>query len=124
MKTARILIILVLVATAMAFIGAIPRHVVDPTWPPHARNHALQSLFWIVGFCVVGVLIAKGPLARRESWALWALGLTGVFVFGGYFLPVVLTGGGAPGPLDDAFFGVLCVVYAASLVRASSGSAA
>ena len=44
-------------ASALAFLFAIPRHVVDASWPPHARNHVLQALFWVMGFHGVSLMI-------------------------------------------------------------------
>lgn len=106
--------------TAAIFIVAIPDHVFDSSWPIHARNHALQSLFWIVGFCLLTTLVALKPLQNGAEWALWGVGLAGGFVFGGYFVPIVVTGGGAPGLLDDVVFTVLFTTYAAGVGLAFS----
>lgn len=106
--------------TAAIFIVAIPDHVFDSSWPIHARNHALQSLFWIVGFCLLTTVVALKPLQNGTDWALWAVALAGGFVFGGYFVPIVVTGDGAPGLLDDIVFAVLFAHYAAGVGLAYS----
>lgn len=101
--------------TAIIFIVAIPEHIVDPNWRAHARNHVFQALFWIVGFCLLIAIIALKPLQEGAEWARWAVALAGVFVYGGYFIPIPITGGGARGILDDIVFSLLIILFLVGL---------
>ncbi len=115
LRTASWLIGLPHIVSAVAFVFAVPEHVADPSWPPHARNHVLQALFWVVGFHAASLIVLFGPFRRGEGWAWGFLALAGAFLFGGYFAAILITRGGAPGPGDDVFFGVLSLVYIGGL---------
>ena len=110
--------------TAGAFLVAIPDHAVDPEWPVHARNHVLQALFWVVGLNLISIALA---LFRKDdrSRVVWTLLLlSGLFLYGGYFLAILITSGGAPGPADDLYFGAIASVYAVGLAFTYSATSA
>lgn len=116
MRLALTLIGLSHLATIVALVAAVPRHVVDPSWPAHAQNHTLQGLFWIVGFNLLCLLILAIPFRRLEQWAWWVLLLAGTFIYGGFLLAVPITQGGAPGITDDVFFAGLWGLQIAGLL--------
>lgn len=122
MALARRLIALAHVLTILAFCYAVPAHLLDATWPVHARNHVLQALFWVVGLNGIGLVILYGPFRRGERWAWRALLLIAAFLYGGYFLANAMTGGGAPGPTDDVFFAAVAAVYLLGLALAHKAS--
>lgn len=103
------------VFTILMFTYAIPEHVVDPTWPDHAHHHAFQALLWNIGFNLLGLALLFSAFQRREKWA-WGVLLGAILLMhGGYFLSDWVTGGGAPGTLDDWMFLGLIVVYGIGL---------
>jgi uncharacterized membrane protein len=53
-------------------------HLVDQSWPMHARFHAIQSLLWVFALNVTIALLAFGPVRRGERWALYTVGLVPV----------------------------------------------
>lgn len=106
--------------TAGLFTYAIPEHIFDSSWTDHARNHVFQSLFWIDGFCLLQAVVAWKPYQRGEPWAWWALAVSTLAVYGGYFIPTFVTLGGAPGPLDDIVFAALFVGAAVGLGMGAS----
>ena len=102
--------------SAFVFAFAIPDHIGDPSWPAHARNHVFQSLIWLEGLHGLSIAVGLLALLRGERWAWYAMAASGAVLFGGYFVPVWTTSGGAPGAADDVLFGVLAAAYAAGLV--------
>ncbi len=62
-----------------------------------------------------GAVIALIPLKKNEPWAWWTTLLIGAVIYGGYFLAIPITGGGAPGILDDVVFGFLGLVHIVAL---------
>ena len=100
---------------ALALPSAIPEHLGEPGWPLHAQNHVLQSLFWIEGFGLLAVLVTLTAFRKRERWSWFAQLTSGTFMYGGYFGAIVITGGGAPGPLDDIVFGLLWILHTVAL---------
>lgn len=117
--TGRVLLTIAMAASAAAFVHAIPRHLADPAWPPHAKNHVLQALIWVVGFNALGVWLVWGPLRSGVPGAWTALALAGACQFGGYFAPNrIVAGGAVPGWLDKAYFASLALLYAAGLFLA------
>lgn len=98
---------------SMAF--AMPDHLTDPSWPAHAKTHLAQSLVWLQGMGFIGLILAI-KLSRSGSNFVWTLHLLlGIIIFGGYFLGILVTGGGAPGLRDDIFFVILWVIHLVSL---------
>lgn len=104
------------VGTVLVFAYAIPEHLVDPTWPDHAHHHALQALIWITGFNLVSLGLLFSVFQRKERWAWWLLLAAMTLMHGGYWVAGWVTGGGAPGILDDILFSTLLVVYAIGLL--------
>jgi hypothetical protein len=80
----------------VGYAMAVPEHIADAAWPPHARFHVLQALLWIVGFDLVSIALALRPFARGELWARWALVVSLVLAHGGYFVALAAIPAGSP----------------------------
>lgn len=74
----------------------VPDHLVDSSWPPHARFHAIQALLWVIAINVTIAIVALGPVRRGERWGLWLLALLLVCGQGSYFIAFGFIPGGAP----------------------------
>jgi len=97
-----------------AYLYAAPEHVVDLSWPDHARFHVLQAIFWIVGFDLVLLALILGPLARGRAWVRQVLLLAWPFVHGAYFF-ALLRGGGPPETSAHVALGALLLLYGVGL---------
>jgi hypothetical protein len=116
MKLSSLLVTLASALHLLAYLYAAPEHVVDDAWPLHARFHVLQAIFWIIGFDLAAIAIARGPLRRREPWAWWALASAFVPLHGAYFIAMVAIPGGQPPELSShAILGAIAAVYAAGV---------
>lgn len=96
---ARIGVWMVVLASVGHMIGycfAVPEHIVDGTWPAHARFHVVQALIWLIGFDLISVALALGPFARGERWARWALVIALIMAHGGYFIALLAIPEGHP----------------------------
>lgn len=111
MKVIKALLVLTYIGIIYGFSIAIPEHVVDDTWSAHAKNHVLQTLFWIIGYSIINIVIILIPFNRKEKWAWWLLLFSGAVFYLGYFGAIWMTDGGAPGLRDDIFFGVNAAIY-------------
>jgi len=74
----------------------VPRHLVDESWPPHARFHTIQALLWVAALNVTIALLTLGPVRRGERWALFLLALLLICGQGSYFIAFAFIPGGAP----------------------------
>jgi len=111
MKLIKYLLVFTYVGIIIGFIVAIPEHIIDHSWSVHAKNHVLQTLFWIVGYAIINIVIVLIPFSQKQQWSWWLLLFSGVVFYAGYFLSIFYTNGGAPGLKDDIFFGVLGGIY-------------
>ncbi len=118
MKIIQGLLIYTYIGIIVGFATAIPIHVVDETWSAHAQNHVLQTLVWMIGYSIIGIVLVLIPFGRKELWSWWLLLFSGVMFYIGYFGSIYVTDGGAPGPRDDIFFGVNAVVFVVCLLVA------
>jgi hypothetical protein len=118
-------LLLITVATLGQMIGlwfAVPEHIVDPTWPLHARFHVMQAVFWITGLDGAILVLTWGPLLRQEQWSLWALLALLVFAQISYFVAALALPKGRPpsrGNAYDWILGAVVGIYAAGLVVAA-----
>jgi hypothetical protein len=99
----------------IAYLVAAPEHVVDGTWPLHARFHVFQALLWTVGFDTLVLLIAVGPHRRGERWAFWTLAGAWPLLHIGYFIALGVIPGGGPSTVATAIMGTLAALYGAGL---------
>jgi hypothetical protein len=95
-NAAKWLIVIASVGHIVGFVTAVPEHIIDPTWPAHARFHALQALLWIVGFDLVSIALTLRPFARGEPWARWGLMVSLLLAHGGYFVSLAAIPEGSP----------------------------
>src|SRR5262249_14958331 len=91
MKASSLLIALATVGHAVTYLVAAPPHVMDASWPPHARFHVLQALLWALGFNVLVLVVVARAYGRGERWSWWALATAWLFLHVAYFacLPAV-----------------------------------
>ncbi|MCA9705804.1 MAG: hypothetical protein KDK70_08155 [Myxococcales bacterium] len=113
-RLGRALLVFASVGHILGYLYAAPEHVVDPSWPPHARFHVLQAIFWIAGLDLAAVAIVLGPLAREQRWARATLLMIWPFAHVAYFV-ALLRGGGPPETSAHLALGVLLVMYGAGL---------
>lgn len=62
----------------------------------HAHHHLIAHITSVVGLSVVSLLVLAGPLQRGQRWAWWGLLVTGVAIYGGFWLGNVVVGLGEP----------------------------
>jgi hypothetical protein len=87
----------IVVYTTLLVSGMV-KHVVDESWPIHARFHVMQAQFSAAGLGLLSLFILFTGFKRREPWAWWALLVNWVAMFsGGFWLSYVVTGDGPPG---------------------------
>lgn len=126
MRPAQGLLIGVFIVLALTMVIFTPDHGVESGWTTHATVHLLQGIFWLVGLCIVGIVLTVLPLGRGEMWAWWMLLFLGIIIFGGYFMPALLVNGqevrvveiAGEALMDIAGFGTLIVAYITGLVLA------
>lgn len=68
---------------------AVPEHIVDRTWPIHARFHMIQAFFWITGLDLALLVLTWVPLQQREPWSLWTLLALFIFAQVSYFIAIL-----------------------------------
>ena len=120
MRIASVLLGLPLVASVLITCIQGPRHL-SWQWPVHAQHHLLGHITTVVGLSVVSLLLVVGPLQRRERWAWWALVVTGVSLFGGFWLGNLMVGLGEPGAVPNTSQALQASVYLLGLVLAWRG---
>jgi hypothetical protein len=85
-KAAVVLLASATLGHLLVYLFGGPKHVVDPTWLPHARVHMIQALGWTFGLDLFTLALAVGPLRLGQRWAYWALVFAFPFVHLGYFI--------------------------------------
>lgn len=85
-------------------------------WPTHAHHHLLANIATAVGLAIVALLILIGPLQRGEQWAWWGLAVTGLCLFGGYWLGNVTVGLGIDPLVPNIAQTVLTLSFLVGLV--------
>ncbi|MGQ0538551.1 MAG: hypothetical protein ACT4R6_06365 [Gemmatimonadaceae bacterium] len=98
-----------------------PRHRIDLGTSPITPLQLWQAVSWVVGLCVIGILIVLVPLGRGELWAWWTTIVSGLAVFGGYLGPHIVL----HRPLervDRIGFGVLTGLFTLGLICARLGA--
>lgn len=104
------------VIQVLGFLYALPGHLGDPTWSPHAQFHLVEAFIWITGLDVAVVVLAWGPLRRGERWSLWLLLALLVFAQGGHFLASAAVPSGRPAQRwYDWALGAVLLLYAVGL---------
>lgn len=113
------LIALASLAHAAAYCVAAPEHVVDPSWPEHARFHTLQALIWIVALDLALAALALGPLRQGRRGVLPAIAVGGLGAHGAYFAAMVALPAGRPPELSShLILGGIAAVFVLGLALA------
>ena len=102
----------------LGYLFATKEHLVDQTWPAHARFHALQSVLQSSGWDVCVLAAAIGPFQRRKAWTLWIFLGHLLAVQAGYFASAAIIPAGRPPNRTDN------VLYAVSTAMSTAGLAA
>lgn len=87
-------------------------------WPTHAHHHLLANIATAVGLAIVALLVLIGPLQRGEPWSWWGLAVTGLALFGGYWLGNVTVGLGIDPLVPNVAQSVLTLSFLVGLVLA------
>src|SRR5688572_11567230 len=95
-RAASILMGLPALGHLVGYIPATMEHVLDASWPDHARFHAFQSLGLAVGWDVLALWVIAFPFRRGEAWTRWVLLLYLIFVQAGYFASIAAVPSGTP----------------------------
>ncbi len=114
---ALVLLTFAFVVHALGYLHAAPEHVVDETWPLHARFHVMQALVLIEGIDLTMLLVIWGPLRRGSWWALQTLWVGGAVVHGSYFVAFV-TGGQPPDTMPHILLGIVAGAWLLGMVLA------
>ena len=104
-----------LVATILIALIQGTRHL-SWEWPAHAHHHLLGNISTAVGLAIVSLLVIFGPLQRSERWAWWALLVTGISIYGGFWLANAAVGLSEPAAITSQ--AVQTALYAAGLALA------
>src|SRR5687768_17554016 len=106
----RHLMVFASVAHLVAYFIAAPEHVVDPSWPDHARFHLAQAIFWVAGLDVLSAYVAY---RGGSTLILAAVFLTAHL---SYFVSMLLVPDGRPPALTAHLsLGAIALVFLAGL---------
>lgn len=115
-KYAAWIITLASIGQILGYLYALPGHIGDPTWSPHAQFHLELSWIWLIGLDIAMLILAWGPLQRRERWAWWTLGVLGICAQGGHFMASLAEPAGRPAePWYDWALGAVALIFALGL---------
>ena len=101
---------------------AVPEHIVDRSWPIHARFHMVQAFFWITGLDLAILVLIWWPLRNRELWSLWTLLALLFFAQISYFLAILVLPKGlrpSAGNWHEWVYGLDAVIFAVGLFLAA-----
>ena len=95
---------------------AMPEHLMDSTWPAHARFHMWQATFWLLSLDVMILLIALFPFRMKQAWSLWVLVVGFIGSQLGYYFSILIVREGRPDVAGaDLGLLVVMVIYLAGL---------
>lgn len=118
LQIAATLIIVTTIGHLLGFVFAVPEHLLDPTWPDHARFHALQALLGVIGIDLAIIVITLGPfLQHAQKGSLWLLAVMLLFAQGNYFIAAIfLPEGITPGILVNIVFALSIFLWVVGLI--------
>ena len=105
------------VVQVLGYFYALPGHLGDSTWSPHAQFHLFLSWLWIVGLDVAIIVFAWGPLQKRERSSFWILLSLFLSAQGGHFIASLVEPAGRPVGYwwYDYALGGVALIYAVGL---------
>jgi hypothetical protein len=120
LKNAARLITFASVVQVLGYLYALPGHIGDPTWSPHAQFHLFLSWLWIVGLDIAIITFAWGPLQKRERSSFWILLVLFISAQGGHFIASLVESAGRPTGewWYDYALGGVALIYAMGLAIA------
>ena len=92
-----------------------PAHLADTQWPAHAKAHLVSQIAVVVGLGLTGLAILFGPFRRGRAWAWWCLLVSGLALFGGYWLALAVAEPGLAWRSTHSLFAVLSALYTGGL---------
>ncbi len=95
----------------------MPQHFSDG-WPGHAEHHLFTGIGTNIGLTVVALLIIRGRLAAGEPWSWPALVVTGLAIYGTFWLSVATIGLHEAATAPYTVMTVLTALYLSGLVLA------
>ena len=115
-RTAAIIISVACVSQILGYWYALPGHLGEPSWSDHAQFHLVLSWIWIVGLNIAMLILAWGPLQKRERWAFWSLLIAFIFAQGGHFFASLVVPTGRPEEWwYDYALGTMVLIFAIGL---------
>jgi hypothetical protein len=70
MRAAVWLITTACAAQTLGYLSAVNEHAGEAQWSPHAQFHWVEALVWMTALNLAMIVLAWGPLQRRERWSL------------------------------------------------------
>ncbi len=117
MRLVQVLLGLPLVATIGIALIQGSRHLAWD-WPAHAHHHLIAHISGVCGLALLSLILVFGPLQRRERWAWWCLVLSGLCIYGGYWLGNFLVGLGEPSAPPNTSQAIQSALYVVGLIFA------
>lgn len=90
------LFILATLSQILGYAYALPGHIGDPTWSPHAQFHLVLSWLWVIGLDIVLVMIARRIVATGDKWGFNGLVFGFIMAQGGHFIAMLFVFDGRP----------------------------
>ena len=120
LRNAARLITFACVAQVLGYFYALPGHIGEATWSDHAQFHHVLAWIWLVGLDTAIVVLAWGPLQKRDKTSFWLLLVLFICAQGGHFMASLVVPAGRP--MDywwyDYALGGVAMIYAAGLAIA------
>jgi hypothetical protein len=119
MKAAAALLTAASIIQLAGYFYALPTHLGDPTWSAHAQFHHVLGWIWLAGLAIGIIVLAWGPLQRRERWSLWLLSALFIFSQIAHFMAeAIVPAGRPPEAWYDLALGFQAFIYLVGLILA------
>jgi len=116
LKNAARIITFASIVQVLGYAYALPGHIGDPTWSDHAQFHLFLSWLWIVGLNIAIIVLAWGPLQKRDRMSFWILLVLFLSAQGGHFIASLVVPAGRPSePWYDYALGAMALIFAIGL---------
>jgi hypothetical protein len=116
LKNAARIMTLASVIQVLGYAYALPEHLGDPTWSDHAQFHHVLAWIWNLGLNIAIVVLAWGPLQKRDWSIFWLLGILFILAQGGHFIASAVVPAGRPSEFwYDYALGAMGLIFALGL---------